>query len=65
MHISAETRISETLGSSPGVFLVYRKYNLRCPTCACRETDKVGDVAWNYGVKLDAFLRDLNAAVGK
>lgn|GEM_PF-335377 len=63
MEITADTVIAETLRMSPDTFMVYRSYNVRCPTCQCRATDTVRDVSRNYGVRLDALLRDLNAVL--
>ncbi len=64
MQITADTTIAESIRLSSSAKAVYAKYRLRCPSCACRGSDKIRDVAINYGVDLDAILRDLNDAAG-
>ena len=62
MTITAESVIIDTLRQAPATREVYKRYNLKCHFCSCNQSDRVKDIAINYGVDLESILADLNEA---
>jgi hybrid cluster-associated redox disulfide protein len=66
--VTEDTTVEEIL-RYPGTSSTLVKHGIHCPTCPFAQFEigrlKIGDVARNYGVDLDALLKELNEAVGK
>ena len=63
MKITAETNAADALKLSKKVAEVFTKYNLPCAGCKGVKEDKIGRIAFNYGLDPEKFIADLNAAV--
>ena len=62
MKITAETNAADALKMSKKVADVFYRYNLSCPGCKGVKEDKIGRIAFNYGLDPDKFIKELNAA---
>lgn len=66
--ITEDTTIEEIL-RHPGTSSTLVKHGIHCPTCPFAQFEigrlRIGDVARNYGVNLDALLKELNETAGK
>jgi hybrid cluster-associated redox disulfide protein len=66
--ITEDTTVEEIL-KYPGTSSTLVKHGIHCPTCPFAQFEigrlKIGDVARNYRVDLDALLKALNETVGK
>jgi hybrid cluster-associated redox disulfide protein len=66
--ITENTTVEEIL-KYPGTSSTLVKHGIHCPTCPFAQFEigrlKIGDVARNYGVDVDALLKELNETVGK
>lgn len=65
MKITESTTVLDALKSSREAGEVFRKYNLECAGCMGSDQDTIRIAAENYGLDLDALLRDLNACQKK
>jgi hybrid cluster-associated redox disulfide protein len=67
-RITKDTTVEEIL-KYPGTSSTLVKHGIHCPTCPFAQFEigrlKIGDVARNYRVDLDALLKALNETVGK
>lgn len=63
MEIMASTKVSEALKMSIKVADIFREYKLNCLGCKGVAEETIGKVAFNNGLKLDDFLKDLNKAL--
>jgi hybrid cluster-associated redox disulfide protein len=67
-RITKDTTVEEIL-KYPGTSSTLVKHGIHCPTCPFAQFEigrlKIGDVARNYGVDVDALLKALNETVGK
>jgi NADPH-dependent 7-cyano-7-deazaguanine reductase QueF-like protein len=63
MEIKSDTNAAEALKLSKKVADVFREYNLECLSCKGMPAETIGKIAFNKGVPLDRFLKDLNSAI--
>ena len=63
MEIKAGTNVSEALKMSRKVADVFRKYELDCLTCKGVVQETVDKIAFNNGLILADFLKELNDAL--
>lgn len=63
MEIKPKTNVAEALKMSKKVADVFRKYELDCLTCKGVAEESIERAAFNNGVALDEFLKDLNDAL--
>lgn len=63
MDIIASTKVSDALKMSKRIADIFRQYNLSCMGCRGVVEETIDKVAFNNGLKLDDFLKDLNDAL--
>jgi hypothetical protein len=63
MEIKASTKVTEALKMSKKVADLFREYKLDCPGCRGVVEETIDKVAFNNGLKLEDFLKDLNNAL--
>jgi len=63
MMIKSDTNAAEAFKMSKKVADVFREYNLECISCKGMSNETIEKIAFNNGLALDLFLKDLNNAV--
>lgn len=63
MEIKPNTNVAEALKMSRKVADVFRSYKLDCLTCKGVVEESIEKAAFNNGISLDVFLKDLNNAL--
>jgi len=63
--ITKNTSIGEVVSKYPNTAEVFGKHGLHCIGCAIASFESVEQGAKSHGVKVDALLKDLNAAAKK
>jgi len=63
MEIKPNTNVAEALKMSKKVADVFRKYNLDCLTCKGVVQESIEKAAFQNGLILDDFLKELNDAL--
>lgn len=61
MEIKENTTVEEALKKDHKLLGVFKKYKLECPRCRGFKEDTIKKVAINNGLKLEAFLKELNS----
>lgn len=57
--------IREVIEKYPEIVPVFTKYNMGCIGCIAASFETLNDIAVVHGTDVDAFVKDLNAAVKK
>ena len=63
MKIKSDTNAAEALKMSKKIADVFRDYNLECVSCKGVSNETIEKIAFNKGLALDNFLKDLNEAI--
>ncbi|MCL2155336.1 MAG: DUF1858 domain-containing protein [Leptospirales bacterium] len=63
MKINSDTNAAEALKMSKKVADVFREYKLECLSCKGMSGETIEKIAFNKGMDLDLFLKDLNNAL--
>ena len=63
MKIKSDTNAAEALKMSKKVSDVFREYKLECISCKGMSAETIEKIAFNNGLTLDHFLKDLNSAL--
>jgi hypothetical protein len=63
MRIESGTNAAEALKMSKKVSDVFREYKLECISCKGMPAETIEKIAFNKGLTLDHFLKDLNSAL--
>lgn len=65
MKITSETNAAEALKMSKKVAEVFARHNLPCAGCKGVKEDKIGRIAFNYGLDPEKFINELNEAAAE
>ena len=63
MKIKSDTNAAEALKMSKKVTDVFKEYKLECISCKGMPSETIEKIAFNKGLTLDHFLKDLNSAL--
>ena len=63
MKITSKTNGADALRMSKNVAHVFNSYNLHCAKCKGIAGESIERIAFNSGLDLNTFLKDLNKAV--
>jgi len=63
MKIKSDTNAAEVLKMSKKVADVFREYTMGCLSCKGMPGETIERIAFNKGLALDNFLKDLNGAL--
>jgi len=63
MEITAATKVADALKMSQKVTDLFKEYKLDCPGCKGMVEETIDKVAFNNGLNLEDFLKDLNNAL--
>jgi hypothetical protein len=65
MKITVETNAADVLKMSKKAADVFYRYNVSCLGCKGLKEEKIGRIAFNYGLDPDKFIKELTEAVAE
>lgn len=63
MEIKGSTKVTDAFKASKKVADVFRKYGLDCMSCKGVVEETVERAAFNHGISLKEFLKEINKAL--
>ena len=63
--ITEDMNIREVIEKYPETVSVFAKYNMGCIGCIAASFESLKDIAAVHGTDVEAFVKDLNEAIGK